>query len=143
MAARLTAIFGTLAVAATLVGTPASPEVAAAAASERHCYGTVVSKRKTSVGVHQWTIRQIDNWCARGGRIVSIRQSLELETGSGWRLISKRGSTGREGRSSARTASRWHFRLRYSGGYEQNCYPRITGRLYASGHARHELDVGC
>lgn len=106
MAARLTAIFGTLAVAATLVGTPASTEVAAAAASERHCYGTVVSKRKTSVGVHQWTIRQIDNWCARGGRIFSIRQSLELETGSVWRLISKRGSTGREGRSSARTASR-------------------------------------
>jgi hypothetical protein len=138
----LTVVATTLLAAAPAPAGTRSGEPASGARDGERCYRAVAEKRKTSVGVHQWTIRQIDRWCARASRVVSARQRLEIETGSGWRLISKRGRAAvKEGKAISR--SRYHFRLRYSGGYEQNCYPRLVGRLRASGRARYRLDVGC
>ena len=110
------------------------------------CFTAQAGKRKTSLGVHQWTVRLHAEWCVaeRDGRrtIVSAERRTIVRTGTNWRLISRSGSiTGKQTRH-ATAESRFHFRLRYPY-LEQNCYPRVAIELWASGAFERSVETGC
>lgn len=109
--------------------------------SDRICHLAGTEKRKSNRGVHHWTVRQLDRWCVRDGRVVSVRQTLEVETGAGWKLISKNGTTRTDGDGEAQSKGRFH--LSRDGGNERSCYPRITATLLPSGESDYDAEGGC
>ena len=110
------------------------------------CFTASAGKHKTSLGAHQWTLRLQAEWCVADvdGRpkIVSVRRSTRVRTGTNWKLISRTGSTGREGSRRATVESRAHFRLRYPY-FEQNCYPRVAIEMQANGAFTRTVRTGC
>jgi hypothetical protein len=117
----------------------------AGAAGER-CYDARAGERKTSFGVHQWTVRLDVHWCATGGpgrrSITSVSRDTRVRTGTNWRLISRSGGVERHNRRRASAESRFHFRLRYPY-FEQNCYPRLALTLFANGEFERSVSTGC
>ena len=123
---------------------PASQAREAGVADQR-CFEAKVGKRKTSLGIHQWTVRQFTRWCAEHDgtrwRIVSIGRRAIFRTGTNWRLVSRSGLV-RERDRSASAASWFHFRLRYPH-FEQNCYPRLALKVWPSGRYERDVYIGC
>jgi len=80
----------------------------------------------------------------RDGRraIVSVARATRIRTGTNWKLISRSGGVDRSGRRRAAAVSRFHFRLRYPY-LEQNCYPRLTLEVLASGRFERSVSTGC
>lgn len=121
----------------------AAPESAAAFApsaqrGDRVCHLDAAEKRKSAHGTQQWVVRQLDRWCVRDGRVVSVRQTLEVETGPGWRLESKSGTTRMTATGTAISKGRFHLSKR-----GRSCYPRIVGTLRPDGQALYTADAGC
>jgi hypothetical protein len=118
----------------------------AASPGDIRCHETTVGKRKTSLGVHQWTVRLEAEWCvqqgARGPRIVSVIRDTRVRTGTNWKLVSRSGGVNWEGRRRATAESRFHFRLRYPY-FEQNCYPRLAVEVRADGGYERLARTGC
>ena len=121
----------------------AAPESVASPSSqsrgERVCHLDAAEKRKSSNGSQQWAVRQIDRWCVRDGRVVSVRQTLEVDTGPGWRLESKSGTTRVTEAGSAISQGRFHLSKRRGGA----CFPRIAGTLEPDGGSEYSTDAGC
>jgi hypothetical protein len=122
---------------------------AAAPAAERgadRCFTATAKKRKTSLGVHQWTARLDAEWCVaeRNGRtrIVSAGRETSVRTGTNWRLIWRSGEVDLDGPRRAKAEARFHFRLRYPY-FEQNCYPRLALELFVDGAAERTVRTGC
>ncbi len=117
----------------------------AGAAGER-CHDARAAERKTSFGVHQWTVRLDVHWCATGGpgrrSITSVSRDTRVRTGTNWRLVSRSGGVERQSRRRASAESRFHFRLRYPY-FEQNCYPRLALSLLANGEFERSVSTGC
>jgi hypothetical protein len=142
-----------IAIAAVFLSLTAAPgaagaDDAAAAADARgahRCHDAAAAKRKTSLGIHQWTVRLEVEWCVldRGGRprIVSVDRDTTIRTGTNWRLISRSGGIETEGRR-ATAESRFHFRLRYPY-LEQNCYPRLALTVSPDGSFERTVRTGC
>jgi hypothetical protein len=131
-----------LAIAVTL----ALPLPAAGAdGPDQRCFAAKAGKRKTSLGVHQWTARQEVRWCAerRAGRwrIASAQRRVSVRTATNWRLLSRGGEIRRRG-ARAVAESRFHFRLRYPY-FEQNCYPRLEVKIWPSGKWTRSVATGC
>lgn len=124
-------------IATLLVAAPSGS--GASLSGERVCHLDAAEKRKSVRGVHRWTVRQIDRWCVREGRVVSVRQTFEVETGTGWRLESESGTT--RMRSDGSAVSRGRFHLSKRNGV--SCFPRITGSLQVDGSADYVTDPGC
>ena len=146
-ALTLTITAAAVATMAALIAPPASQAAAEpTAGAAKRCYDARAGKRKTSLGVHQWTARLAVEWCVAGkGRnesIVSVSRDTRVLTGTNWRLISRSGGVERESRRRAVAESRFHFRLRYPS-FEQNCYPRIALILYANGGFERSVSTGC
>lgn len=122
-----------------------APADGAASPNER-CFAAAAGKRKTSLGVHQWTVRQKSHWCAerrRGSwRITSVERRTRIRTGTNWRLVSRGGGIERDGSQSATGHSHFHFRLRYPY-FEQNCYPRLKVTMWPSGDWTRSVRTGC
>jgi len=143
----LALITTTAAIAIALVAPPAlqAGETGSAEASKR-CYDARAAKRKTSLDIHQWTVRLDAHWCVSGqhGResIVSVSRDTTVRTGTNWRLVSRSGGVEQENRRRASAESRFHFRLRYPY-FEQNCYPRLALTLLANGEFEREVRTGC
>ena len=122
----------------------AAPKSTAASAlgaerGDRVCHLDAAEKRKSANGSQQWVVRQLDRWCVRDGRVVSIRQTLEVETGPGWRLESKSGTTRVTQNGTAISQGRFHLTKR--GG--KSCFPRIVGTLKTDGQASYTVEAGC
>jgi hypothetical protein len=114
-------------------------------AAPNRCYEAKAGKRKTSLGIHQWTARLRVEWCVAGGdngSIVSVDRDSIVRTGTNWRLISRSGGVDRVNRRRVTAESRFHFRLRYPS-FEQNCYPRIALTLFANGGFERSVSTGC
>ncbi len=111
----------------------------------RTCFAAKAGKRKTSLGAHQWTVRQEVIWCAerRAGRrrIVAADRRVSVRTGTNWRLLSHGGEIRRVG-ARVVAESRFHFRLRYPY-LEQHCYPRIEITIRPSGDWARSVATGC
>ena len=118
---------------------------AGAQGTDRGCYVAKAGKRKTSLGAHQWTVRQEVRWCAetRAGRrrITAAERRASVRTGTNWRLLSRSGAIRRRGARFV-AESRFHFRLRYPY-FEQNCYPRIEIKIWPSGRWARSVATGC
>lgn len=144
-AAALALLAAAVLTQAALPAASGAETAAAGDGADVRCYSATARKRKTSLGVHQWTVRQTAEWCAvpRGARwrIVSVNRSARVRTGTNWRLISRSGGVNRDG-ARAIAESRFHFRLRYPY-YEQNCYPRLVLELWPSGRFERTVRVGC
>ena len=130
-----------------LVALTTAPAAAASAEpGPDRCFEAGAAKRKTSLGVHQWTLRLRAEWCVAetGGRprIVSVRRSTRVRSGTNWKLISRSGSTEREGSRRATVESRAHFRLRYPY-LEQNCYPSVAIEMLTTGAFTRTVRTGC
>jgi hypothetical protein len=140
LAATITVIAATGSAALT-----ASPASAAPQEPDR-CFTASAGKHKTSLGAHQWTIRLQTEWCVADvdGRpkIVSIRRSTRVRTGTNWRLISRSGRLEHDGSRRATAEMRAHFRLRYPY-FEQNCYPRVAIEMLATGAFTRTVRTGC
>lgn len=122
----------------------AAPKSAAASApsaerGDRVCHLDAAEKRKSANGSLRWVVRQLDRWCVRDGRVVSIRQTLEVETGPGWRLESKSGTTRVTDSGSAISQGRFHLTKRGA----KSCFPRIVGTLRPDGQASYTAEAGC
>jgi hypothetical protein len=128
-----------------MAGALAAPATAESRGTDQRCFTASVGIHKTSLGVHQWTVRQRTRWCSArvGGRreIVSLRRELRVRTGTNWKLVSKRIDADR-GRRSATNTAQFHFRLRYPY-FEQNCYPRLAITMTAGGESRTSRETGC
>lgn len=135
----LLALILSLAASTPALGAPRDAVRSASGDSGRTCHLAGTEKRKSSRGVHRWTVRQLDRWCVRDGRVISVRQTLEVETGAGWRLVSKNGTT----RTDGEAVSKGRFHLSRDGGNERSCYPRITATLLPTGEADYDADAGC
>ena len=110
------------------------------------CFHAAVGKRKTSLGVHQWTIRLITTWCSAPGargrpEITSVNRRVLVRTGTNWRLVSRNVANERTPRT-ATTYADFHFRLRYPH-FEQNCYPRLEIHVTARGASSTHRETGC
>jgi hypothetical protein len=118
----------------------------AAAGDAQQCFTAAAVKHKTSLGVHQWTVRLVAEWCVverRGrARIVSVDRDTTIRTGTNWRLVSRSGAIELEGARRATVESRFHFRLRYPY-FEQNCYPRLALHLLPDGEFERSVRTGC
>ena len=145
LALTVTTLLAALAAALLVPPTLHASERAAAGVTER-CYEARAGKRKTSLGVHQWTARMTVRWCVAGrGRnesIVSVSRDTRVRTGTNWRLISRSGGVEGEGRRVATAETRLHFRLRYPY-FEQNCYPRLALTLHVDGGFERSVSTGC
>lgn len=121
----------------------AAPESVASSSvtvrGERVCHLDAAEKRKSANGTQQWAVRQIDRWCVRDGRVVSVRQTLEVDTGPGWRLESKSGTTRVAEDGSATSQGRFHLSKRQG----DACFPRITGKLEPDGTSDYVTAAGC
>ena len=109
--------------------------------SPEECFQAAVAKRKTSLGVHQWTAGLRVRWCAAEGRVRAVRREARVRTGTNWQLVSKR-VTERGGRRAATVVAGFHFRLRYPQ-FEQNCYPRLAIHVTGGGESRIRRRTGC
>jgi hypothetical protein len=128
-----------IALAISLAGVSTEP-IAAAAGGERTCHLDAAEKRKTVGGIHRWTITQLDRWCVRDGRVISVRQTLEAEMGRGWQLVSKSGTARVTPEGTAISQGRFTLeRDRDS----RVCHARITGILRPDGTADYEVNAGC
>jgi hypothetical protein len=131
---------------AAIVLTPALAGAHDASRGELRCHDATVGKRKTSLGIHQWTVRLTAEWCVREGakrlRIVSVSRDTRVRTGTNWKLVSRSGGVDWEGRRRATAESRFHFRLRYPY-LEQNCYPRLALEVRADGGYERVARAGC
>ena len=110
------------------------------------CFNANAGKHKTSLGAHQWTIRLRTEWCVADvdGRpkIVSVRRSTRVRTGTNWKLISRSGRLEHDGSRRVSAEMRAHFRLRYPY-FEQNCYPRVAIEMLATGAFTRTVRTGC
>jgi hypothetical protein len=142
----LTVMIFAIAVTAFAAPTAAAADAAPDGASPDRCFTANAGKRKTSLGAHQWTVRLRTEWCVADvegrPRIVSVRRSTRVRTGTNWRLISRGGSLEREGSRRATAELRAHFRLRYPY-FEQNCYPRVSIETLATGAFTRTVRTGC
>jgi hypothetical protein len=135
---------------ASAIALLAPPSVQAAGESSvgagERCYDARAGKRKTSLGIHQWTARLRVQWCVAGPSdrpsIVSVSRDTSVRTGTNWRLITRSGGVDRDNRRRVTAESRFHFRLRYPS-FEQNCYPRIALTLFANGGFERSVNAGC
>ena len=110
------------------------------------CFHAAVAKRKTSLGVHQWTIRLVTSWCTEPGaagrrEITSVSRRVSVRTGTSWRLVSRNLASERDPRT-ATTYADFHLRLRYPY-FEQNCYPRLEIHMTARGASSTHRATGC
>ncbi len=142
LAATISVIAATAFAALTASAAGAAPNEPSA----DRCFSANAGKHKTSLGAHQWTLRVTAEWCVAdvGDRphIASVRRSTRVRTGTNWKLISRTGSTGREGSRRATVESRAHFRLRYPY-FEQNCYPSVAIEMQANGAFTRRVRTGC
>jgi hypothetical protein len=134
----------TSAVALAAVSLATLPGTAGARTGER-CFDASIREHKTSLGVHQWTVRLETHWCSalRDDRweLVEVQRRASVRTGTNWKVISKR-VTNDGGLRTATVTADYHLRLRYPW-FEQNCYPVLEIRMNARGESRESRETGC
>lgn len=120
---------------------------AEARASVSGCDSRVMTLRKSTLGIHQWTAAQRVSWCYTGSRgnrrVVSVQRRPWPQTGTNWRLVSMDGEASPLSGGRYVVRSWFHFRLSYAPYLIQNCRPRLTLILRPSGHPSEHVRVGC